>query len=61
MKPTGYFINIRRGHTSRFDDPVTVIENGVIAGCALDLFAVKPLPAEHKLSSLPNVLLTPRR
>ncbi len=59
MKPTAYFINIVRGRTTRLDDLVAAIENGVIGGCALDVFEIEPLPADHKLWALPNVLLTP--
>jgi phosphoglycerate dehydrogenase-like enzyme len=59
MKPTAYFINIGRGRTTKLDDLVAALEGGVIAGCGLDVFAVEPLPTEHKLWSLPNVLLTP--
>ncbi len=59
MKRTAYFINIGRGRTTRLDDLVAAIENGVIGGCALDVFEIEPLPADHKLWALPNVLLTP--
>jgi phosphoglycerate dehydrogenase-like enzyme len=59
MKPTAYFINIGRGLTTDLDDLAAAVENGMLAGCALDVFAVEPLPAEHKLWGLPNVLLTP--
>jgi phosphoglycerate dehydrogenase-like enzyme len=59
MKPTAYFINIGRGLTTRLDDLVAALEAGEIAGCALDVFEVEPLPSDHKLWALPNVLLTP--
>jgi phosphoglycerate dehydrogenase-like enzyme len=59
MKPSAYFINIGRGMTTRLDDLVAALEVGTIAGCALDVFEVEPLPADHKLWTLPNVLLTP--
>lgn len=59
MKPTAYFINIGRGLTTRLDDLADAIERGTIAGCGLDVFEVEPLPADHKLWGLPNVLLTP--
>lgn len=59
MRPTAYFINIGRGMTTRLDDLATAIADGVIAGCGLDVFEVEPLPADHKLWTLPNVLLTP--
>ena len=59
MKPTAYFINIGRGMTTKLDDLVAALEAGTIAGCGLDVFEVEPLPPEHKLWRLPNVLLTP--
>src|SRR2546425_74104 len=59
MKPTAYFINVGRGKTTRLEDLADALEQGVIAGCGLDVFAVEPLPADHRLWTLPNVLLTP--
>ncbi len=59
MKPSAYFINIGRGLTTRLDDLVTALERGLIAGCGLDVFEVEPLPADHRLWTMPNVLLTP--
>lgn len=43
----------------KIDDLADAIENGVIAGCGLDVFEVEPLPSTHRLWTLPNVLLTP--
>ena len=59
MKQTAYFINIGRGKTTKIDDLADAIENGEIAGCGLDVFEVEPLPSNHRLWTLPNVLLTP--
>jgi phosphoglycerate dehydrogenase-like enzyme len=59
MKPSAYFINIGRGLTTKIDDLADAVEQGVIAGCGLDVFEEEPLPSEHKLWTLPNVLLTP--
>ncbi|MEM7531385.1 MAG: D-2-hydroxyacid dehydrogenase [Chloroflexota bacterium] len=59
MKETGYFINIGRGATTKLDDLVAALETGEIAGCALDVYETEPLPSEHKLWTLPNVILTP--
>lgn len=59
MKPSAYFINIGRGMTTKLNDLVEALETGEITGCALDVFEIEPLPAEHKLWTLPNVLLTP--
>ncbi|HMN27147.1 MAG TPA: D-2-hydroxyacid dehydrogenase [Caldilineaceae bacterium] len=59
MKATAYFINVGRGLTTNLDDLVTALEQEVIAGCALDVFAVEPLPTDHKLWTMSNALLTP--
>jgi phosphoglycerate dehydrogenase-like enzyme len=59
MKKTAFFINIGRGLTTRLDDLAAAIEAGEIAGAGLDVFEEEPLPADHKLWTLPGVLLTP--
>jgi phosphoglycerate dehydrogenase-like enzyme len=59
MKCTAYGINIGRGKTTRLDDLAEALEHGIIAGCGLEVFEVEPLPAAHRLWTLPNVLLTP--
>ena len=59
MKKTAFFINIGRGLTTRLDDLAAAIESGEIAGAGLDVFEQEPLPANHKLWTLPGVLLTP--
>ncbi|MFN2201918.1 MAG: D-2-hydroxyacid dehydrogenase [Caldilineaceae bacterium] len=59
MKPEAYFINIGRGLTTRLDDLVAALSDGQIAGCALDVFEIEPLPADHPLWTMPNVILTP--
>jgi phosphoglycerate dehydrogenase-like enzyme len=59
MKKSAFFINIGRGMTTRLDDLVAAIEAGEIAGAGLDVFEEEPLPTDHKLWTLPGVLLTP--
>ncbi|MGE5268401.1 MAG: D-2-hydroxyacid dehydrogenase [Thiohalocapsa sp.] len=59
MKRTAFFINIGRGMTTKLDDLVAALEAGEIAGAALDVFEREPLPADHKLWTMPGVLLTP--
>jgi phosphoglycerate dehydrogenase-like enzyme len=59
MKKTAFFINIGRGLTTRLDDLAAAIEAGEIAGAGLDVFEQEPLPADHRLWSLPGVLITP--
>ncbi|WP_127531792.1 D-2-hydroxyacid dehydrogenase [Paenibacillus kobensis] len=59
MKNSACFINVGRGATVRTEDLVDALTSGVIAGAGLDVFEQEPLPAEHPLWSLPNVILTP--
>jgi phosphoglycerate dehydrogenase-like enzyme len=59
MKPTAFFINIGRGRTTRLTDLVASLQAGEIAGAGLDVFEQEPLPPEHPLWMVPNVLITP--
>jgi phosphoglycerate dehydrogenase-like enzyme len=59
MKRSAFFINIGRGMTTKLDDLVAALKAGEIAGAALDVYEQEPLPANHPLWGLPNVLLTP--
>lgn len=59
MKKTAFFINIGRGMTTRLDDLVAALQAGEIAGAALDVYEQEPLPADHPLWTMPNVLMTP--
>jgi phosphoglycerate dehydrogenase-like enzyme len=59
MKRAGYLINIGRGAIVCLDDLVAALEAGEIAGAALDVFEIEPLPPEHPLWRFPNVILTP--
>jgi phosphoglycerate dehydrogenase-like enzyme len=59
MKRSAFFINIGRGMTTRLVDLVDALNAKEIAGAALDVFEIEPLPVEHPLWTLPNVLLTP--
>ena len=59
MKRSAFFINIGRGMTTRLDDLVAALRAGEIAGAGLDVFEIEPLPQDHPLWTMPNVLLTP--
>jgi phosphoglycerate dehydrogenase-like enzyme len=59
MKPGAFFINIGRGMTTKLDDLVAALNAGEIAGAALDVYEQEPLPADHPLWTMPNVLMTP--
>lgn len=59
MKRSAYFINIGRGKTAVLDDLVTALETKLIAGAGLDVFEIEPLPKDHPLWSMRNVIITP--
>ena len=59
MKSSAYFINIGRGMVCKIDDLADAVESGEIAGAGLDVFEQEPLPSDHKLWGLPNVIMTP--
>lgn len=59
MKPQAYLINISRGALVKLDDLVEALTAGRIGGAALDVFEEEPLPPEHALWRMPNVMITP--
>ncbi len=59
MKPTAIIVNAARGGVLDEMALVEVLREGRIAGAALDVFSAEPLPGDHPLRSLDNVLLTP--
>ena len=58
-KPGSYFINVGRGGTVVTDDLLSALEEGRLAGAGLDVTDPEPLPADHPLWQLPNVIITP--
>ena len=59
MKPTGVFINIGRGATCDTQDLVEALQNGVIAGAAIDAVEPEPLNDDSPLWDMDNVIITP--
>ena len=59
MKPDSVFINISRGPVVNEVDLARALQEGVIAGAALDTFVHEPLPQDSPLWDISNVIITP--
>jgi phosphoglycerate dehydrogenase-like enzyme len=59
MKPTARLINTSRGPIVEEQALISVLKNKQIAGAAIDVFDVEPLPPDHPFRALDNILATP--
>ncbi len=59
MKRTAFIINTSRGPIIDEAALITALQDGTIAGAGLDVCDTEPLPQDHPLRKLPNVILTP--
>ena len=59
MRASAYFINISRGGVCDEEALLKSLTLGSIAGAALDVFSIEPLPKDHPLWDAPNVIITP--
>lgn len=59
MKPTAFFLNAARGDVVDEAAMIQALEEGRIAGAGLDVLVEEPMPADHPLMKLPNVVITP--
>ncbi len=59
MKSTAILINAARGAVVDNKALVKALQEGWIAGAGLDVFEEEPLPKDHPLTRLDNVVLTP--
>ncbi|MDO7925299.1 D-2-hydroxyacid dehydrogenase family protein [Pseudomonas sp. KFB-139] len=59
MKPSAYIVNSSRGPIIDEAALIATLQQRRIAGAALDVFDIEPLPAEHPFRTLDNVLATP--
>ena len=59
MKPTAYMVNTSRGPIIDESALLLALNNGTIAGAGLDVFDVEPLPADHPIRQMDNLVITP--
>jgi D-3-phosphoglycerate dehydrogenase len=59
MKPSAYLINTSRGPIVDEAALLAALRDKTIAGAGLDVFDVEPLPRDHPLRRMDNVVLTP--
>lgn len=59
LKKSAVVINAARGGVINEGALYNALSNKTFAGAAFDVFEEEPLPADHQLRTLPNVVLTP--
>jgi phosphoglycerate dehydrogenase-like enzyme len=59
VKPGVIFINVARGKSVVTADLLKALEDGVVSAAGLDVTEPEPLPADHPLWQLENVVITP--
>jgi len=59
MKKTAFLINVARGAIVDHDALVDALREKKIAGAALDVTDLEPLPRDHPLLKMDNVIVTP--
>jgi phosphoglycerate dehydrogenase-like enzyme len=59
MKPTAYLVNTARGPIVDETALLETLQQKKIAGAAVDVFSVEPLPVDHPFRKLDNMVVTP--
>lgn len=59
LQPGGYVINVARGAHLVDEDLIALLDNGHLAGAALDVFRTEPLPPQHAFWAHPKIVVTP--
>ena len=59
MKPGAVIMNVTRGEIIELEALIEAIESGQLRGAALDVVEGEPLPADHPVFALDNVVMTP--
>ena len=61
MKESAFLVHVTRGGIVDEEALMAALEDGGIAGAALDVCAEEPLPAASPLWAAPNLIITPHR
>jgi phosphoglycerate dehydrogenase-like enzyme len=59
MRKDAYLVNVARGEIVNQEDLVLALNSGEIAACATDVTYPEPLPDDHKMWGVENLLITP--
>ncbi|MRN51577.1 D-2-hydroxyacid dehydrogenase [Paenibacillus monticola] len=59
FKQGSYYINIGRGDTTNTEDLIAALHSGHLRGAGLDVFETEPLPQDHPLWAMEQVIITP--
>ncbi len=59
MKKSAYYINMARGGVTNQNDLIKALNEGVIAGAAVDVTTPEPLPSDSPLWDAKNLIITP--
>lgn len=59
MKQGAFFVNAGRGSAVVEDDLCEAVESGHLAGAAVDVTEIEPLPKEHRMWQIKNIHITP--
>ncbi len=59
MKPSAYLVDTSRGGVVDHNALIAALNENRLAGAALDVFEEEPLPTDHPLWDMPNVIITP--
>jgi D-3-phosphoglycerate dehydrogenase / 2-oxoglutarate reductase len=59
MKRGSLLVNVSRGTLVNTDDLVAALKSGALAGAAMDVVDPEPIPADHPLLKMDNVLVNP--
>ena len=59
LPDTAYLVNVGRGSAVIEEDLIDILNSGLIAGAALDVFRKEPLPEDSPLYDVPNLIIIP--